>query len=292
MPSSASSTDVNRALAAVTVRSRSLWTLRLSRGIVRWAVCAVAVVGIVATVRYTLAPPRPRVVAAVHADPRDPAAEGYASLFARRYLTWDSAAPLRHQQGLAAFVGGVTDPDAGFTPPGTGSQQVAWSQVVQVRAESADEHVYTIAAQTDAAGLLYLSVPVIRRSDGRLALAGYPAFVGAPASAPFTASAPLNDVEDPQLTQVVDRALSNYLAAATSDLAADLSAGARVAVPGLALILQRVMTLQWTAAGGSVLATLSATDQRGAQYTLSYELDVLRVGGRWEISAIQMDPNA
>jgi hypothetical protein len=41
-----------------------------------------------------------------------------------------------------------------------------------------------------------------------------------------------------------------------------------------------------------VLATVAAQDARGVRYTLAYELDVLREQGRWEVSAVQMDPDA
>jgi hypothetical protein len=154
--------------------------------------------------------------------------------------------------------------------------------------------VYTVAVQTDAAGLVYLTVEVARGRDGRLALVGYPAFVGAPASS-TAEGAPddrLRDVTDVQLTTVVQRALSNYLAGAANDLAADLSDAARVSLPGFPLELQQMLQLKWSSDGTSVLATLEAADQRGSLYALRYQLDVTRVGGRWEISAIQMDPNA
>ena len=41
-----------------------------------------------------------------------------------------------------------------------------------------------------------------------------------------------------------------------------------------------------------MLAAVQAQDGRGAQYTLAYELDVARAQGRWEVSAVQMDPDA
>jgi hypothetical protein len=40
-----------------------------------------------------------------------------------------------------------------------------------------------------------------------------------------------------------------------------------------------------------VLALVQAEDGRGARYTLEYELDVTVTQGRWEVSAIQMDPD-
>ena len=40
----------------------------------------------------------------------------------------------------------------------------------------------------------------------------------------------------------------------------------------------------------SVLASVQAEDSDGVGYELTYELDVRRVQGRWEIAAIQTDP--
>jgi hypothetical protein len=63
-------------------------------------------------------------------------------------------------------------------------------------------------------------------------------------------------------------------------------------MPGLALSLQSLQSLQWAPGASAVLAVVQAEDRRGAQYTLAYELNVVRDQGRWEISAIQMDPDA
>jgi hypothetical protein len=41
-----------------------------------------------------------------------------------------------------------------------------------------------------------------------------------------------------------------------------------------------------------VIATVQAQDGRGVRYTLAYELDVRTSQGRWEISAVQTDPDA
>jgi hypothetical protein len=37
---------------------------------------------------------------------------------------------------------------------------------------------------------------------------------------------------------------------------------------------------------------LQAVDRLGTRYTLAYEVDAALTQGRWEISAIQMDPDA
>jgi hypothetical protein len=50
--------------------------------------------------------------------------------------------------------------------------------------------------------------------------------------------------------------------------------------------------LDWAPGESSVLATVQAQDRRGVQYTLAYELNVVREQGRWEVSAVQVDPDA
>ena len=82
------------------------------------------------------------------------------------------------------------EPGAGEVLPVAGEQRVEWAEVVQVRESEPGTSVYTIAAQTDAAGLLYLTVGVARGAGGAVQLAGYPAFVGPPSSAPGSAPAP------------------------------------------------------------------------------------------------------
>ena len=74
-----------------------------------------------------------------------------------------------------------------------------------------DEHVYTVAVQTDTAGLDVSTRCRLACSGGELELAGYPAFVGAPASGAAPAPAHLREVQEPVLATVVERALRNYL---------------------------------------------------------------------------------
>jgi hypothetical protein len=151
--------------------------------------------------------------------------------------------------------------------------------------------VFTVAAQTDRAGLLYLSVAVARGRDHALRLDGYPALVGAPLSAPATGvENSFRDVADRGLRATCQRALRNYLDRARDNLSADLTAGAAVALPGLSLALHRLTELQWAPDGASVLASVEASDGDGVSYALRYELDVRRVDERWEIDAIQTDP--
>jgi hypothetical protein len=282
--------------ATVTIARRPLWRIRLARGLPRNVIYALALAGALASARFALDPPRAELPAALLRRPagEDLAAEGFAALFARAYLTWEAGHPEARERALAPFVGQGMDAGAGLQPPANGEQRVLWTQVVQERELQAGDHVYTVAADTDTAGLLYLTVNVARKPGGALALASYPGFVGPPASGPAQTDADgrLREVSEPALSTVVERALRNYLAGSPSELAADLAPGTRVSLPGIELALQSLQSLQWAAGAGAVLALVQAQDQRGASYTLAYELDVLRAQGRWEIAAIQMDPDA
>jgi hypothetical protein len=278
----------------IEMRTRPIWHVRLTRELPRYAALALAGFGVLASARFAIAPPRPPVDPAPSAatPSADQSAEAYAVLFARRYLTWSAAEPTQDQERLEPFVGSQLEPDAGFLPPSTGAQSVQWAEVVESRETAPGQGVYTVAADTRPAGLLYLTVGVTRTRAGSLALSGYPALVGPPSSQPAVAPPVLRPVEDPSLQLVVKRALTNYLAGAGSDLAADLTSGAVVSAPTLPLELLNVAHEGWVAGGGSVVVTVQAGDERGARYTLTYELDVTRAQGRWEVSAIETDPNA
>jgi len=280
--------------ATVTVSPRSLWSIRLTRSLPRYVVCALSAAGILASARFAIAPPRPRVAASATVVPpaADRAAEGFAALFARRYLSWSAAEPLASERALEPYAGGGVEAGAGLRLPVNGSQRVEWAEVVQWREPTRGTHVYTVAAQTDTAGLVYLSVGVTRGGDGRLRLDGYPAFVGAPAQGPAQSLARLPEVTDPALQRVVERALRNYLAGSEANLAADLTVDAQVSLPQIGLNLVSLARPHWTNGGGAVLAVVQAQDGRGARYALQYEIDVRRVGSRWEVSAVQMDPYA
>ena len=271
-----------------------MWQLRVARALPRYLLYGLCGAGLLASFRFAVAPPHPDAAgrSTGGALPADLAAEGYAALFARRYLTWNAAQPQLSQQLLAPMTGAAIEPAAGLSVPPSGQQKVLWAEVVQARVLGAGRHVYTVAAQTDAAGLVYLTVGVLRTADGALALMGYPAFVGAPTAVPARLSGRRAEVTDAALVTVVDRAMRNYLAASPAELAADLSPGAQVSVPGLALTLDSTQRLDWASDGRSVEVVVEARDTRGASYTLAYELDVVEADGRWEVSAIQMDPSS
>jgi hypothetical protein len=278
----------------VTIATRALWRIRLVHELPRYLLCTLSLVGLAASARFAIAPPRPVSAATARHQPApaDVAGEAYAVLFARRYLTWNASEPQTDARALEPFLGPSMEQGAGLQLPASGEQRVEWAEVVQAGESAPGEHRYTVAAQTDTAGLLYLTVAVTRTVDGSLALAGYPAFVGAPAAAPAQTDTRLREVQDPALASVVDRVLRNYLAASSSELEADLASGARVSLPVLTLSLDSVERLDWAPEGSAVVALVQAYDARGVHYTLTYELNVVRDQGRWEVSAVQVDPNA
>ncbi|HXW59172.1 MAG TPA: conjugal transfer protein [Solirubrobacteraceae bacterium] len=280
--------------ARVLLKTRPLWKIRLTRELPRYTLYALSIAGLAASARFAIAPPRPPHTGAPPPRPfrQDLAAEGYAQLFTRDYLTWQANAPEAHQRALAQFTGPALEPDVGLQPPPTGEEQVQWTDVVQEREATADQRVYTVAAQTDTAGLLFLAVTVLRVPGGALELASYPAFVGAPATAPADVEARSRELTEPALRVVVERALRNYLASSGTELAADLTEDAQVSLPAQSLAMENVQRLSWSAEGGdAVSAVVQARDWRGTRYTLAYDLDVRRVATRWEVSAIEMDPD-
>jgi hypothetical protein len=278
--------------ARVSVTTHPMWRIRLTRELPRYLLGALSLMGLAASARFAIAPPRAIVPAATVRAPVTPdrSAESYAVLFARRYLSWSAAEPQASARMLESFLGSGMEAGAGLELPASGERRVEWAEVVQAREPLSGEHLYTVAAQTDTAGLLYLTVPVTHLAGGALSLAGYPAFVGAPVSAPALPQAHLREVTEAALATVVDRALRNYLAGSPTELEADLTSEARVSLPALALSLLAVQRLDWSEDGGAVVATVQAEDAQGVHYTLGYELDVVREQGRWEISAVQTDP--
>jgi hypothetical protein len=278
----------------VIVRTRPMWRLRITREAPRYALGALSAFGLLASARFAIAPPRAVTVLAPRRATSDVdlAAAGYAVEFTRRYLTWRASEPGASAQGLEPFAGAHMQGAAGLVLPAAGEERVEWAEMVQSREPTPGVHVYTVATQTDGQGLRYLTVPVERTATGSLALSGYPAFVGAPASTGAAPPSTLRPVDDAALEVVVRRALANYLSDSPAELAADLAGGAHVAPPSPPMRLLSAERPQWALGGGAVVTTLQAVDGLGACYTLAYEMDVTRSQGRWEISAIQSNPDA
>src|SRR3954447_1328425 len=112
----------------VDIRTHPMWRIRLVRELPRYLALGLAGFGVLASARFAIAPPHPSAGAppAQSSLPADPAAQAYAALFARRYLTWEAAEPLRDERELEPFVGSRLDLAAGFVPPHRGAQHVDW----------------------------------------------------------------------------------------------------------------------------------------------------------------------
>jgi hypothetical protein len=276
--------------AVFEVSRRPMWRIRLRRELPRWALTAAAVTGLLASARMTVDPPRP-VARPESVAPAvvDRAAEAYAVLFVRRYLTWSAAEPQASARALEAFEGQGME-DAGLLLPDSGQERVEWAEVVQSRMPATGEHVYTVAVTTIPGGLQYMTVSVRREPSGSLRLVGYPAFVGAPATVPARLTASTPPVTEQALETVVKRALGNYLTDSVNELSADLSAGAQIVPPASPLQPVSIARPTWAPGGGAVEVVVQALDALGVRCTLQYEMDVSRLQGRWEVSAIQTDP--
>lgn len=306
--------------AACSVQTLPLWRIRLAHRLTRSALvaacCLVALVCLHALASSQRA--QPTVERQPTASPLGLAGAGFASEFARAYLSWNASDPEAHRHALDAFTGSSLALEGGLQLPLHGSRQVQWDLVVQERDPRPSLRVYTVAVDTKPGGIAYLAVSVKQLSDGRLALASYPSFVGAPA---ITSAQPVlldgSQVDEPELEHAVQRALRNYLAPAPEQLAADLAPGAKVSTPPQGLRLESVQRIVW-GTGGHVLANdrrgeagaidaarrtetshdrtlvavIEARGAEGAQFTLAYEVEVRRLSGRWEIVAIEIGPDA
>jgi Conjugative transposon protein TcpC len=273
-----------------------LWRIRLWQELPRRVLHLAAVAGLAASIRFAVAPPHqsPPASRLTPAGPADLQAQGFATSFARAYLTWSEDDPQARRQALEPFAGSALALEAGSEPPPHGSQRVTFEQVVQERKVQPHLTVYSIAVQTEPEGLVYLTVPVARASDGGLALGGYPAFVGPP---PSTGAQALleagEEVQVQALRTMISRALRNYLAPAPSELAADLAPEARVSPPRQGLTFEALQSLTWALGGNeAVVAQVTATGPGNARYTLAYEVQVREIAGRWEIAAVQAGAGA
>jgi hypothetical protein len=285
-------TTPGRAPGAVSRRRVSLRGLRWSRSYNAMLLAAVLVVLGAFGVWRQIDPPRALVVDVPTLTPVDLPGEAYAQQFAAAYLAWSSSAPQVRTQALAEFVGGgQIDSGFGFQPPTSGSRTVSSTQVVQSFELPDNESEYVVGAVTQPDGLLYLAVVVGRHADGSLGVVGYPALVGAPLTGDPISPPPGTTVEDAALQGVVQRALGNFLAGSSSDLAADLDPSAVVSLPGQTLHLQQLQSLVWAQPGRSVLATVLVRDPHGAQLTLTYQLGV-ELENRWFVTGIQTSPTA
>jgi Conjugative transposon protein TcpC len=251
------------------------------------ALLLLAAVGVKATIapRTTPAPVSRPLAAGVH----DITEQGFAQAFARAYLSWDARQPDQHQRQVAAFISAALDGNGGLQMPPRGQQQVLWTAAIQDQPDAHGDRSITVAAQTTRQ-LLYLAVPVHRTTRGFLVVPRYPALVGPPVSDPGAAPAEEHDVSDGALRAVAERAVTNYLAGQRTNLLADLDPAAIVSLPTTVLDVRSVRSIT-KAAANRVAVEVVADDGAGSQWTLRYELAVVR-RDRWYVRAIEPDPVA
>jgi hypothetical protein len=220
--------------------------------------------------------PSPAATSVAAPPGADAPSEDLALRFARAYLTFDAADPAAREEALAPYIPRDLSAGAGFSAQG-GSRHVLWEDVASDQPSLQEGRVITVAAQVSGqAAPLYLAVTVRHRPGRPLALVGYPAFVGAPAIDTSASEPARTEVSDPEVSQVVQRVLRNYLAGSAPDLRADLTGDAEVTLPTVSLHVDRVGPIDWVAGPGSgaVLATAQAEDEDGDAYTLTYELGI------------------
>ena len=275
------------------LRSSSRWELAKARA-PRWALISACAILSLAGLKEIVVGDPSRAARMGAPEGGDPAMRQFATAFARAYLTYDAGAAEAREAALGSFVPEYLSADAGFEPA-RGRQAVLWAEVAQDQEAIAGGRIITVAAQTDRdPDPLYLAVPVRRLASGELVLASFPAYVGAPAVA-LAVSEPLRDpVDDAELAAMAERVAANYLAGAIENLRADLAPQATVSLPPVALELDAVDELVWADAPGgeAVLATLSAIDRGSGAYSLTYEIGVIKRGGRWYARWIEVIPTS
>lgn len=257
---------------------RERW-VALSRGRVaalpRYLATALLVLLIVLGLRALLAPAPAQPEPARHSSSTDLPSQDFALQFARAYLTYDPTHAGRRERALAPFVPEGLESGGGAYLH-AGPQRVLWEEIASDQPALAGGQVITVAAGVSTQRLpLYLAVTVRHERGEPLSLVGYPAFIGAPSLSRGVSESSRETVSDPAVKTVVERALRNYLQGQGQNLAADLTADAVITLPTLALHERGFERLEWTSGPGSaVLATLSAEDQHGSSYTLTYELGI------------------
>jgi hypothetical protein len=217
----------------------------------------------------------------------DLAAAGYATEFARAYLTYSISRPEARTQALSPFINAALDDEAGVIPQG--NETVRWAEPIQEQAQPGGGEVVTVAAQTSASTTQYLAVPVVRDASGGLAIANYPSFVGPPTINEGYDAANELAVTDSNLTAMVTRVVTNYLDDDAQDLQADLAPGAQVSLPTLALTVQHVTNVTWAHGTSTVQVAVQARNAAGTTFSLAYLIGVAD-RERWYATSIAVNP--
>ncbi len=255
----------------------------------RYLAIAVLAVLLLLGLRSLVSPPHPSTPSLPASA--DLPSRSFALQFARAYLTYDSNRPGVRLRELAALVPDNLDRNGGALPE-SGRQKVLWEEIASDQPSIAGGRVITVVAGLSTQRLpAYLAIPVRHPHNGRVSLADYPSFVGAPLVNTAAQSSSLEDVSNPVISEVVARVLRNYLLGSAANLRADLSDDAIVTLPTVSLHLERLVRLAWLggANSGAVLATVTARDSKHVTYTLTYEVGIVH-GDRPYVNFIEVIP--
>jgi hypothetical protein len=215
----------------------------------------------------------------------DGSLDGFAEGFARAYVASPAADTPKRDGDLKAYGFAETT----SAPTSVAGIRVRWSAAVASQPRAGGGRIVTVLID-DGRRDWYLAVPVMVDRAGRRFVPSPPALVGAP-SVRTDAVAPAElEVEDAGLRQVVERVVRHYLAGDRVDLAADLARGAALTLPPTPMRLVDVASTTWAARPNRVAAAVTAAGPGSVRLDLRYELTVVRLGGRWLVRGIQVNP--
>lgn len=270
----------------VSGRSRSIPmnTLRWRARAPRLAFTSTCVILSLIGLRVALAGPSKPLAAPTSTVATTSDVDGFAEGFARAYLTVSPEDPGHRDRALKLY-GFIAD-DAAI---GTVATHVDWTSVVASESRPRGRRVVTVLAD-DGRRAWYLAVTVAVDRSGRRSIATAPALVGPPATRPDAVAPAEMEVDDRGLRQVAERVVRHFLAGDQADLAADLARGATVTTPPVATRLTSVEAITWVARPSRVAVAVTAAAPDHLRFSLRYELQVIRLGGRWLVREVQVNP--
>ena len=98
------------------------------------------------------------------------------------------------------------------------------------------------------------------------------------------------EVDGGGLRQVADRVVRHYLGGDRADLVADLTRDAFVTYPPVAMRIAEVSAITWVQRPSRIAVAVTAEGPERLRLALRYELQVVRLGGRWLVRGIELDP--
>jgi hypothetical protein len=271
-------------LVSTHMRSASLNALRWRARVPRLAFTTACVILSLIGLRVALAGPSKPLAATPRSVASTSDVDGFAEGFARAYLTVSPRDPGLRDRALKLY-GYVADDAA----TGSVATRVAWTSVVASQARPGGGRIVTVLAD-DGRREWYLAITVAVDRSGRRSIATAPALVGPPATRPDPAAPAELEVDDRGLRQVAERVVRHFLAGDRADLAADLARGATVTTPPVATRLTSVEAITWVARPSRIAVAVTAAGLDHLRFSLRYELQVIRLGGRWLVREVQVNP--